>query len=152
MISIFTRTARSLCRTVDNMATPCSVKAYGAYRLPPRPLFEVANCDLKEATHRPQGKPCGREAAPWRISRPVTKTTSDTSQTQSMQENGRILRLVLSNSVWKDDRLEPAYKKPFDFLAENNQMAKQKKAASRTKNGLFENWLPGRDSNPRPIG
>jgi hypothetical protein len=47
---------------------------------------------------------------------------------------------------------EPAYKKPFDFLAENNQMAKQKKAASRTKNGLFENWLPGRDSNPRPIG
>ena len=73
-------------------------------------------------------------------------------ETQSMQEKRRILRLVLSNSVWKDDRLEPAYKKPFDFLAENNQMAKQKKAASRTKNGLFENWLPGRDSNPRPIG
>ena len=59
-----------------------------------------------------------------------------------MQEKRRILRLVLSNSVWKDDHLEPAYKKPFDFLAENNQMAKQKKAASRTKNGLFENWLP----------
>src|SRR6266571_961477 len=49
MISIFAWIARSLLRTVDNMATPCSVKAYGAYRLPPRPLFEVAICDLKNA-------------------------------------------------------------------------------------------------------
>jgi hypothetical protein len=50
MISIFTWIARSLLRTVDNMATRCSVKAYGVYRLPPRPLFEVAICDLKRAT------------------------------------------------------------------------------------------------------
>ena len=73
-------------------------------------------------------------------------------ETQSLQEKRRILRFVLSNSVWKDDRLEPAYKKPFDFLAENNQRAKRKKAAAGTENGSFENWLPGRDSNPRPIG
>jgi hypothetical protein len=38
-------------------------------------------------------------------------------ETQSLQEKRRILRLVLSNSVWKDDHLAPAYKKPFDFLA-----------------------------------
>ncbi len=33
-----------------SMATPCSVKTSGAYRLPPRPIFEVANCDLKDRT------------------------------------------------------------------------------------------------------
>ena len=31
--------------TDANIVTPCSVKAYGKYRTPPR--FEVANCDLK---------------------------------------------------------------------------------------------------------
>lgn len=34
----------------DSMATPCSVKTSGAYRRPPRPLFEVADCDLKDST------------------------------------------------------------------------------------------------------
>ena len=32
------------------MAMPCSVKTRGAYRRPPRPLFEVAVCDLKPST------------------------------------------------------------------------------------------------------
>jgi site-specific DNA recombinase len=49
-------------------------------------------------------------------------------QTQSMQEKRRILPSVLSNSVWKNGRLKPAYKKPFDFIAENNQQAKQGKS------------------------
>jgi hypothetical protein len=31
------------------MATPCSVNTYGRYRRPPRPAFEVTNCDLKAA-------------------------------------------------------------------------------------------------------
>jgi len=30
MISTLTRTARALCNTLESMATPCSVKAYGA--------------------------------------------------------------------------------------------------------------------------
>jgi len=55
-----------------------------------------------------------------------------------MQEKRRILRLVLSNSVWKDDHLEPAYKKPFDFLAENNQIAKQKKPLRERKTALLK--------------
>jgi hypothetical protein len=38
MISMFTSTARGLCRTLDSIATPCSVKAYGRYRLPPHEL------------------------------------------------------------------------------------------------------------------
>ena len=29
------------------MATPCSVKAQGSFRCPPRPIFDVTNCDIK---------------------------------------------------------------------------------------------------------
>jgi hypothetical protein len=47
MIATFTWTARPLRRTLESMATPCSVNAYGRYRRPPRPVFEVANCNLK---------------------------------------------------------------------------------------------------------
>ena len=46
IIATLTRMERLLFRTDDNIATPCSVKAYGRYRRPPRP-FEVTNCDLK---------------------------------------------------------------------------------------------------------
>jgi len=35
---------------LESMATPCSVKAEGEVRLPPRPFFEVANCDLKASS------------------------------------------------------------------------------------------------------
>src|SRR5882724_12308393 len=47
MMVMLTSIARSLLRTLDNIATPCSVKTYGKVRLPPRPCFEIANCDLK---------------------------------------------------------------------------------------------------------
>ena len=40
--------ASALRRTLDNIATPCSVKAYGAFRRPPRPTFAVTICDLKD--------------------------------------------------------------------------------------------------------
>ena len=46
MISRFTRTARWPRRTLDNIATPCSVNAYGNVRRPPHEL-EVTICDLK---------------------------------------------------------------------------------------------------------
>jgi hypothetical protein len=51
MISILTLIALGLFKTLDNMVTPSSVKAYGGYRRLPLPLFgfEVTNCDLKEA-------------------------------------------------------------------------------------------------------
>src|SRR5438094_5944544 len=48
MISTLTAIARGLFRTPESIATPCSVKAYGAYRLPPRP-FEITICDLKDS-------------------------------------------------------------------------------------------------------
>src|SRR6185503_12680124 len=45
MIWIFTPTARSLFSTLDNINTPCSVKAEGSFLLPPQ--LDVAFCDFK---------------------------------------------------------------------------------------------------------
>ena len=45
IIAIFIWMAHSLLRTLDNIATPCSVKTYGKCLLPPQ--LEVTNCDLK---------------------------------------------------------------------------------------------------------
>jgi hypothetical protein len=41
--------ASSLSRTVAAMTTPCSANTHGGYRRPPRPAFEVADCDLKSS-------------------------------------------------------------------------------------------------------
>ena len=58
----------------------------------------------------------------------------------SHEEKASILKLLASNySLVKgsDVSILPTYRKPFDIIAEG---------PSRL------NWLPGRDSNPRPIG
>ena len=46
MIDMFISMADSLFSTDESIATPCSVKAKGIYRVPPL-LFEDAICDLK---------------------------------------------------------------------------------------------------------
>lgn len=48
MISMFTRTAVGDLSTLDSMATPCSVKTRGRVRRPPRPVFDIAICDIKD--------------------------------------------------------------------------------------------------------
>jgi hypothetical protein len=40
-------TARSLFSMFAAMIAPCSVKAKGSVRLPPRPFFDIAICDVK---------------------------------------------------------------------------------------------------------
>ena len=71
---------------------------------------------------------------------------------QEMKEKRRILDFLFSNCLWKDGVLIPNYRKPFDTLALTNTAYQKRKATSRLKSGLSEIWLPGRDSNPRPIG
>ena len=48
IISMFILIAFWLFKTLDNIKTPCSVKTYGKYRLPPLLSFEVPNWYLKE--------------------------------------------------------------------------------------------------------
>jgi hypothetical protein len=62
-------------------------------------------------------------------------------QTQPMQARRKLLRFVFQNSTWKHGHLNPVYRKPFDFLVENYQRAKQADAGSTTKMSVNENWL-----------
>jgi hypothetical protein len=58
----------------------------------------------------------------------------------SYEEKAGILKLLASNYSLVDENdlsIVPTYRKPFDIIAEG---------PSRLS------WLPGRDSNPRPIG
>jgi site-specific DNA recombinase len=71
---------------------------------------------------------------------------------QEMREKRRILNFVLSNSIWKNGRLYPNYRQPFDMLAETNLAYQKEKAVSPQKNGLFDIWLPETDSNRQPSG
>ena len=71
---------------------------------------------------------------------------------QDMQEKRRLLDFVCSNSTWKDGKLIPQYRKPFDLLAVTNQAYQQTKATSPEESGLCPRWLPGPDSNQRPSG
>ena len=67
---------------------------------------------------------------------------------QDMQEKRRIINFVCSNSIWKDGRLYPNYRQPFDMLAETSKSWAQIKTVSGGKKAKIENWLGDRDSNP----
>lgn len=54
---------------------------------------------------------------------------------QNAEEKRKLLNLVISNSVYKDGKLDVTLKKPFDVILKN------------AKSG---NWLPGTGSNRRP--
>ncbi len=71
---------------------------------------------------------------------------------QEMREKRRLLDFVFSNSIWKNGCLIPAYRKPFDMMAVTNGTYQKEKAARGNSDGLFTIWLPGPDSNQRPIG
>ena len=73
-------------------------------------------------------------------------------ENQSMEEKRRLLNFVCSNSIWKDGKLIPSYRKPFDLLAVTNVAYQKEKAASSSENDLFNIWLPGTDSNHQPSG
>ncbi len=71
---------------------------------------------------------------------------------QNEQEKRRIINFMCSNSTWKDGRLYPTYRQPFDMLVEKNLAYQKKKAVLHEKNGFRPFWLLGQDSNLRPSG
>ncbi len=71
---------------------------------------------------------------------------------QAPEQKTRLLNLLLSNSTWGHGRLHATFRQPFDFLQETNAIWKIQKAAGGSPNGFFDEWLPGPDSNQRPIG
>ncbi len=61
---------------------------------------------------------------------------------QDDMEKRKILDFLLSNSKWKDGKLIPNYRKPFDLLAEVNEEAKRKTTAIPGNGGQNNQWLP----------
>src|SRR5207245_4679841 len=55
---------------------------------------------------------------------------------QNASEQGKLLRMVLSNCATNGVTLYPDYRKPFDFIFEQS---------------ITEEWRARRDSNSRPI-
>jgi hypothetical protein len=59
-----------------------------------------------------------------------------------MLQRRRLLNYVFSNSTWKDGRLTPTFRQPFDMLADANVFNQEKKAADQGASGLSEKYLP----------
>jgi site-specific DNA recombinase len=69
---------------------------------------------------------------------------------QEPREKRRLLDFVVSNCTWKDGKLAPALRQPFDLLAQTTAAAAQAEAAGGAKLAKTEIWRARRDSNPRP--
>ena len=71
---------------------------------------------------------------------------------QNGQKKRQLINFLCSNSIWKDGRLQPNYRQPFDMLVENNISYQKQKANFPQKNGLFDFvGLPSTDSNLKPV-
>src|SRR2546429_9941314 len=60
---------------------------------------------------------------------------------QKMKEKRKLIDFVCSNSTWKDGRLIPQYRNPFDLLAVTNKSYQPTKAPSPEERGLCPIWL-----------
>jgi hypothetical protein len=68
-------------------------------------------------------------------------------ESQPPAEKRKLLNFVLSNCTWKGGELVAKYRQPFDVLAVAVASQQQRFGGGSAKNGQFENWLPGMDSN-----
>ena len=66
----------------------------------------------------------------------------DTYEVLDLSDKGSFLKLVHSNSFWKDGALTVEYRQPFYFIAKTNAEYTQKMAVSREKNDHCLIWLP----------
>jgi len=72
----------------------------------------------------------------------LSQKAIDLYEKQDMREKRKILDFVFSNSTWKDGKLHPNYRKPFDILALTNAAYRKEKAVSSEKDGISKIWLP----------
>ncbi|NLQ05541.1 recombinase family protein, partial [Cylindrospermopsis raciborskii MVCC19] len=70
---------------------------------------------------------------------------------QQPHEKRRLLNFLLSNCVWDDGAVAATFSQPFDMLAETIMLTAKENALEGVPKRVFENWLPGQDSNLRPI-
>ena len=77
----------------------------------------------------------------------LTRNMHRLFEKQEAAEKRRLLNFVVSNSLWKGGEIVPVWRQPFDMIAVANQAGDGPNSGEGPKNGLNENWLPGRDSN-----
>jgi site-specific DNA recombinase len=68
-------------------------------------------------------------------------------QQQKPREKRRLLNFVLSNCSWKGGELTAVFRQPFDMLADANVARRGWDSEDTPTKSVFENWLPGLDSN-----
>ncbi|MBN1232811.1 MAG: recombinase zinc beta ribbon domain-containing protein [Candidatus Coatesbacteria bacterium] len=66
------------------------------------------------------------------------------------EEKRKLLNLVYSNCFWKDGKMIPQYRQPFDILIDMNKKKNQMKGQKRLKIDKIDRSYPWRDLNLRP--
>ena len=66
---------------------------------------------------------------------------------QSAAEQQRLLKLLLSNSTWKDGELTATWRQPFDLIAETAMQAEQEATRNGADCARYTIWRPREDSN-----
>ena len=77
----------------------------------------------------------------------LTRNMHRLFEKQQAAEKRRLLDFVVSNSIWKEGKIVPAWRQPFDMIAVANESAQAAGHFDRPENGLNQNWLPDMDSN-----
>jgi site-specific DNA recombinase len=68
-------------------------------------------------------------------------------QKQEAREKRRLLNFLLSNCARKGGELTAVFRQPFDMLADANVHQREWDGQDAPTKPVFENWLPGLDSN-----
>ena len=68
-------------------------------------------------------------------------------QKQEPREKRRLLNFLLSNCSWKGGELTAVFRQPFDMLADANVARSEWAGQDASTQPVYENWLPGLDSN-----
>jgi len=82
----------------------------------------------------------------------LTQRAHGLFQRQEPREKRRLLNFLLSNCSWKGGELIPVFRQPFDMLADANFARSKCDGQDGSTQPVFENWLPGQDSNLQPFG
>jgi site-specific DNA recombinase len=77
----------------------------------------------------------------------LTRNMHRLFEKQQAAEKRRLLDFVVSNSAWKEGKIVPAWRQPFDMIAVANESARTETCGEPPENGPNRNWLPGMDSN-----
>jgi len=72
----------------------------------------------------------------------LTRNMHRLFEKQQAAEKRRLLDFVVSNSVWREGKIVPVWRQPFDMIAVANESQEAATAGSGPENGLNRNWLP----------